>query len=560
MEPGPTQPDPAGSTPPPAWPPGTTPPSGPASPAPGDTPEPARGRSLVVDLLLGAGVIAILAAVIFGVPALTGGSAVPSPSPSAASVVPSSSLVAVAPSTVASAVPSLPSFDPAALPSPGTIPGGPFATSGAIVVQGSDGALTVVGADGRATPIWPGGDSTFFFPTWSPDGSRIALIRGNASGGHEILLFDAKAALAGEVKAPVTLLRSGSIGPFYLAWTPDGTSISYLADDPSGLSFRIVKADGSAPIDGSAVGSTIRSGNPFYFDWIDQSRVLAHIGAGPGAFLGEIGLDGAPVADPLGTPGDFRSAVVSRDHRFISFIRAGAGAASDVVLAARDGSGERTMPVFGFAATTFDPIGDRISSIGPAAVSATRFSIPIGPIRLLDAAGGAPRTLLDGNVVSDWWSPDGKTIAAIRVQPVGGDSAAPASSPVPSAPIAPSSPAEPSASAPPAGAPSAVPGGSAAASGSPAASAPPNEVRLLFVDVASGKIRSQLVVDPGQVFVDQFLTYFDQYATSHRLWSPDSSSFVIPLFEPDGKTRIAIVRPDGGPAVKILGDAAFWSP
>ena len=83
---------------------------------------------------------------------------------------------------------------------------------------------------------------------------------------------------------------------------------------------------------------------------------------------------------------------------------------------------------------------------------------------------------------------------------------------------------------------------------------------MLFVDVASGEVRSQRVVQPTQLFIDQFLTYFDQYALSHRLWAPDSSSLLLPVVDRDGTSRVAVIYPNGDPPRTIEGAVAFWSP
>jgi TolB protein len=144
---------------------------------------------------------------------------------------------------------------------------------------------------------------------------------------------------------------------------------------------------------------------------------------------------------------------------------------------------------------------------------------------LIDARTGAIRTLLDGRVVSFAWSPDGTTIAAIRVVP--------------------------------------VPEAAAASSASLTTSPAPNErseIRMTFVDVASGKIRSQPVIDPGDTYVNLLMTYFDQYGLSHRLWAPDSSSLLVPQTHPDGTTRVDVLFPDGDPSVSLDGEIGFWSP
>ncbi len=395
----------------------------------------------------------------------------------------------------------------------------PIATSGSIAVRTPDGSLTIVDADGRPTPLSDAANGTYGFPTWSPDGSRIAAVRASGTG-TEVVVFD-PAASGGPVE-PVVLLHNEQIAPFYLFWAPDGEAVSFLATEGDVLALRIAPTDGSAPVDGSGPGATVRTGNPFYYDWIGRDRLVAHIGVGPEAFLGEIGLDGVAAGEALADPGEFRSAVVNRDRTSIAFVRGRDRTESAIVVAARDGSSEHVMTVFGPSAMAFDPAGTTLATIGPNEPVPPDVAFPIGPLRLIDAASGEIRTLLDGFVVGFWWSPDGQTIAALRVQPAIGSAsgASPAPSPTPV----------------------------------------DNEPRLVFVDVASGKVRSQPVVQPGQRFIDSFLIYFDQYALSHRIWAPDSSSFVLPEALPDGSTQLTVRFPDGEPPVALDGDIGFWSP
>ena len=143
-----------------------------------------------------------------------------------------------------------------------------------------------------------------------------------------------------------------------------------------------------------------------------------------------------------------------------------------------------------------------------AAAGTPRRRIPIGPVRLIEAGARAPRTLLDGAYVGFWWSPDGATLAAIRIGTVDG--------------------------------------------------AP--EIRLVFVDVPTGDIRAEPVVGLSGLFIDQVLNYFDQYALSHRLWAPDSSSFLLPIVDTDGAARVLAVTPDGEVLARLDGSIGFWSP
>jgi hypothetical protein len=397
---------------------------------------------------------------------------------------------------------------------------------------GSDGSLGIVDSTGHSITLANDADATYGFPAWSHDGDRIAAVR-YGSEDVAILVFDAQGAALGRAAPPVPIFRSFNIGPFYLYWTPDDQRISFLAGEESRLTLRIAPADGTAPLDGSGPGTIIRDGTPLYYDFVENDLLLVHVGSGNTAFLGEIGLNGASAADELIGPGSFRSPVVSLDHHYIAFVRQKDNGTGEIVVAAEDGSSEHVMPVFAPAAVEFDPIDDIVASIGPIRPITNPPDIPLGPLRLIDARTGAVRTLLDGLVVAFWWSPDGKTIAALRV------GTATAASPGPGASSA-----------------SGAPGGSPAASTEPQL----NEIRLVFVDVASGRIRSQPLVAPAQVFIDQFLNYFDQYSLSHRIWAPDSSSLLFPVDGPNRTTRLEVLFPDGQPTIHIQGEIGFWSP
>jgi TolB protein len=403
----------------------------------------------------------------------------------------------------------------------------PIGSTGTIVVLRANGSLSVVEAGGHSTVLSDTVAGTFGFPAWSPDGRRIAAVRGDGTDAS-VVVFDAGETGAAAPAKPVVIFSKPGVQPFYLFWAPDGTAVSFLATEGTELSLRIAPPDGSAPLDGSGPGSVVRSGNPFYYDWIGRDRLMAHIGLGPDGLLGEIGLDGKAAAKALGEPADFRSAVASHDGRSVGFIRTTPGG-DEIVLAARDGSSEHAIPAFGQSAIDFDPAGDTLATIGPTETGEAA-GFPVGPVRLIDARSGAVRTLVEGRVASFWWSPDGKTIAALRLQPAGTAASSPAAS---------SELVAPTASAAPSGA---------------------IEIRLLFVDVATGKVRSQPIVQPSPTFVNGIIAYFDQYALSHRLWAPDSSSILFPEVDDGGIGTLTVLYPDGDPSLRIAGEIGFWSP
>jgi WD40 repeat protein len=417
-----------------------------------------------------------------------------------------------------------PAGSPAAVRPPGSAApagsasaGRPIASRGSIAVQETDGSLGIVETDGFTHVLADSSKGQFGFPSWSPDGSHIAVVRSDGTNTG-VVVFDAKATGA-TAPEPTVVFQRPSAAPFYVYWTPDSKSISFLVNENDTLSLRVAPADGSAPLDGSGKGSLVRSGDPLYFDWLAADRLFAHIGTGSEGFLGEIGTDGTLKGTSVKRPGDFRAGIVSPDNESIAFVRGAIGGPGEVVVANRDGSHEHVMTVYGQTALTFDPNGGSVASIASATEDAVA-GFPLGPLKLLDANSGDVRTLVDGSVVAFWWSPDGKTIAAIRVQPS-------------------------IASATPSAAPS---------------QEPDTEVRLIFTDVASGKTLSQPIIRPAERFVTSLLTYFDQYALSHRLWAPDSSSILVPEVDEVGTTHVIVRYADGSDPIRLDGDFAFWSP
>jgi TolB protein len=425
-----------------------------------------------------------------------------------------------------------PTSTPAATPAASIVPDPrPLATSGSIALEGSDGSLSVVDAGGRSTRLADASLGLYGFPAWSPDGSHIAVLRSDVSGSDiAIEVFDIAEAGTGAPIAPKVIFETPTVSPFYLYWHPDGRTVSFLADESGEIALRNAAADGSMPLDGSGPGALIRKGAPSYFDWVGADRLFAHIGDGADAFLGEIGMDGQPVGKTFGSPGSFRSPDVSADGTYVGYVRAGKAGTDAVVTARLDGSSEHSIPVVGLTAVGFSPVDDILASIGSPTPVAASPGIPLGPLRLLDARTGETRTLLDGEVITFDWSPDGRTIAAIRIVPI--DAPTPSPDPSPSTVTSPG--------------PSASPG---IAIG----------IHLTFVDVASGRIRSDPEIAPASRYTNQVLTYFDQYALSHRMWSPDSSTLLVPQVGEDGATRTDVFYPDGGDPRPLDAQIGFWT-
>lgn len=368
-----------------------------------------------------------------------------------------------------------------------------------------DGSLQTLNADGSDARALSAPGLSFQFPAWSPDGRFIAAPGNNGNEAGVWVLRDTID------PQPVPVYRSSDRAPFYLYWSPDGRQISFLANDRPGIALWLAESDGKT------AARKIASGQPFYWDWAEDSeRMLIHTGGqAPDGLITFIDADGASLSGEIAPPGPFQAPGISPDGRYIAFAEGGAAGASAVVIEDMTRGGVRQSAVHqGFAALSWSPARDHLAFISPPVLAPHFF----GPLQLLEAADGSLRTLSSRTVIAFFWSPDGKTIAFL-------------------------SPAD---------------GSGARAPGLAQASSA--FLDLWLVDVASGEERKLATFQPDLLFVTQFLPFFDQYALSHRLWSPASDALALPVYEADGSERIYIFPTDGSdPRPLAEGSMAFWT-
>lgn len=404
-----------------------------------------------------------------------------------------------------------------AAPKP-TIATGP----GHVAIVSPDGELTTEGADGGSIVRFAAPGVELRFPAWSPDGTRIAAPGTIVDGTAAIYVFDATDATA----APKTLFSSAESEPFYLSWAPDGRHVTFLTQEPTTIALRV------APADGSAEATIVRRGAPMYWDWIDSDHVIVHAGNNSAdAFLGAMELDRESDTRSEIAPGFFRPPDVGSDGRYRAYVIPGGGDNASIVVEGPDGSGRHEVAAVGSVAIGFDPTGRTLAWTASGGPIANDDELPIGPLHAIDAESGADRMLLDARVVGFFWSPDGRTIAAIRLRAPGEPGVDIAAADPPATDVEP------------------VPGAEGIV------------LNLVFVDAASGTIRSERPVALSRFYVFQLLPYFDQYALSHRTWSRDSAVIALPLVDEAGLSRIVVIPADGSDPRPISdGVMAFWSP
>jgi TolB protein len=415
-----------------------------------------------------------------------------------------------APSAGATAVP------PTRPPTTPWVPGPP----GRITLVKADGSLAIIDdTTGATTPIHLDGRVTLP-PAWSPDGSRLAAI--------DMAPFLTNLEVVDRQGDVTVLYGSPDEAPFYLQWSPDGARVGFLAEDiAEGISLRTAMADGIGSSDGVAGDGVLRRGAPLYFAWPETNRLLLHVGIGGQAFTGAVGLSGQGVGAALPGTGSFRVAAAGRDS--VAYVTDGSKPA--IILASPDGRELARMTGFGPAAMGFDPGGTRLAAIASLAPADNTQTFPLGPLRVLDRTTGTVRTLVDDGAFAFYWSPDGATVAVLRLAPAGGT-------------------------------PSADRGAVrlAAADQTPRPSSGV-DVHVTFVDAKRGTVRSDRVVRLGSDYVDNVLPYFDQYALSHPVWSPDSRAIVLPLVDDADRTMATVLSVDGKdprPIAEAL--YATWSP
>ena len=152
-------------------------------------------------------------------------------------------------------------------------------------------------------------------------------------------VFDADPAAGGQ---PTTIYKSDERPAFYLYWAPDSRHVTFLTSEPNpdDIALRIAPADASAP------SEIVRAAAPFYWDFVDPSRLILHTGStGSEAFLGEVDLEGDSLENADILSGLFRAPAIGGD-----------GASRAYVTAASDDPAGR-RPTGGRGARWVDPSG-----------------------------------------------------------------------------------------------------------------------------------------------------------------------------------------------------------
>ena len=358
----------------------------------------------------------------------------------------------------------------------------------------------------------------FQFPAWSPDGHSIAAVGTDRTGAGLFVLADQLN--EGEI-APKPLYADARNTPFYLYWSPDSHQVSFLAGHPDGMGLHLVAADGSGD------SRLLTVGGPLYWQWSADSRqMLLHSGfAGEDARLELIEADGDGSGEALAAPGFFQVPGISVDGRYLAYAEEISGASSRLVIVDTQSDAVERQRHAGLVAMAWSPTENQLAFTNGTDPEDRSF---IGPLRLMNAATGEVRVLSQEPIIAFFWSPNGRYLAAISVARSGeGDINVQANKDAASKP----------------GQQQNLP-----------------RLRLLVFDVATDEGRLLFDFVPTFTFATQFLPFFDQYALSHRLWSPSSDALVLAMVE-NGRNEINVINiATGQKRFLAEGLMPFWSP
>ena len=399
------------------------------------------------------------------------------------------------------------------------------ATPSPIVEDGSVNRIAFINEAGQIVTIKPNGEDAhqvtetvqrFQYPAWSPDSSQLAVIGQDRAGGA-VFVVDAKA----EDAEPRNLYNDNRESPFYLYWSPNGEQISFIANNrSSGIALHVV------PVDGSDESRIISSGAPFYWHWADNGEELLIHSGGTG-FGGRVEMIEATDGDAnneLGRPGFFQSPGISANGRYWAYAER-TGSNSHVTIMDTETKEILSEQHTGLAALSWSPTDALLAYTSGDSPESESF---IGSLRLFNAETGEVTLLSRDTVVGFFWSPNGRYIAALSFLNPGEERDVNVS--VPKSPV-----------------------------GKPSQQGRLPELELVIFDMETLEGQEIMRYVPTLAFLTQFLPFFDQYALSHRIWSPDSESLVLPMIE-DNRSKIYTVSVETGQRQYLAdGSMPFWS-
>lgn len=353
------------------------------------------------------------------------------------------------------------------------------------------------------------GKDFYSWPSWSPDGSRIACFHAlteEESQTNGFYIFDVVSSqVLHSYKAP-------DIQPIYAYWAPNSKQLAILLGGTGAMSL------GLWPTTDSKQPKSLAQGIPFYFDWrADAQMLLTHAGgdaeAKEGHSVSLLDVTSGKRTVVSQSPSAFGPPSWSHDGKWLAY----GDTTKDqektaLMIAAADGATPKSFGIFPARITLEWSPTQPILAVASSGFPGDPL---IENLQLVDIATGKSRQLVKGALAAYFWSPDGQRILY--------------------------------------------------------ATRKPNSLPWTWfvVDVEDGKIHEVADFIPSRPLLLVF-QYFDQYSLSHRLWSPDSKQFVFSgsagkdlhpaVAAQNPSVYVVDFKDKATPQMLTEGHIAFWSP
>lgn len=336
----------------------------------------------------------------------------------------------------------------------------------AIHVRRSDAVVPVADADGAPEQGGSSNPTVYGWPTFSPDGARIAYTsetHKQAEDSFAVWVYD----IARHRSLPIFESRSERV--IYIVWLRDTHHLSFLLEEPNGLTLVLAEVKESTPV------RIVTTGMPLYFDWGPQpDEVALHtLALDPDRTERVALMDLTPTSQSVvkvlssgRTP--FKTPAWSPDGKHLAYV-ANYHAESNIVVADADASHPRSVVSL--------PVGENTFVWAPDSAHLA-YSTALDPrdltfhgIKLVDVATANSKWLTKDDVAAFFFAPDSRHLAYIGM---------------------------------------------------------PEEKPYYTWSVVDTKTGAQKALGNFLATPEESTAYryFDQLAVSHTIWAPDSSAFI----------------------------------